>query len=67
MCIPVCYGGVQRGSYAINSLYREQDSLEDLSLLEVSAKKFLECSDKNSYKMLRPDGACPGVPKETRA
>lgn len=67
MCIPVYCGGVQRGSYARNSLYGEQDSLEDLSLLEVSAKKFLEQSDKYSYKMPRPDGACPRVPKETWA
>ena len=69
MCIPIYLGGAWRGSYARNSLYGEleQDSLEDLSLLEVSAKKFLEQSGKYSYKMARPDGACPRVPKETQA
>lgn len=65
MCIPVYCGGVQRGSYARNSLYREQDSLDNLSLLEVSANKFLEQNDKYSCKMPRPDGACRSVPKET--
>lgn len=65
MCVPVYCGGVQR-VYARNYFYGEQDSLEDLSLLEVSACKFLEQNDKYSYKMPRPDGACPRVPKETQ-
>lgn len=47
-------------------IYGEQDSLEDLSLLEVSANKFLEQNDKYSYRMPRSDGACLRVPKETR-
>lgn len=46
MYIPVDCGEVRGGSYARNSLYVEQHSLEDLSLLEVSVKKFLEQSDK---------------------
>lgn len=67
MYIPVDCGEVQGGSYARNSLYVEQRSLEDLSLLGVSAKKFLEQSGKYSYKMPGPADACPGVPKETQA
>lgn len=65
MCIPVYCGGDQKGSYARNFLYGEQDSLEDLSLVEVT-NKILEQNDTYSYKMPRPDGACPRVPKETQ-
>lgn len=59
MCIPVYCGGVQRGSYARNSLYGDKDSLEDQSAKSIS-EKIISVVTKCQEQMV----LAQGVPKE---